>query len=354
MLYLEMKRVTIHDVVAEANVSLATVDRVINNRLGVREKTIDRVNQAIKKLGYTRDLSAANLAKRREYRIRFILPEGDNSFMFQIKQEIGHLMHVKDNNRTFIDVLEVPAFDAGALTDALDNVPEDSYTGVVFVAVDSAVVRDAVARLKDRGLIPVTLVSDIPSAPRAHFVGINNIAAGRTAASLMGRFLTSASTHNVNGKIVIVAGSMLLKDHLDRRLGFEQVLKAEYPSLGIFAVVEGGDDRKITEKLLDDLFQKNPDIMGLYSLAAAKQGVIRSLKKQCFENKVCTIAHDLTRESRAALMDGTFDAVITQDPPHQVRSAVRVIKNCADDIAISVSEERIRIDIYIRDNLAQV
>ena len=38
-----MSKVTAQDVAAAAGVSLATVDRVLNNRKGVRAETIDRV-----------------------------------------------------------------------------------------------------------------------------------------------------------------------------------------------------------------------------------------------------------------------------------------------------------------------
>ena len=47
-----MKRVTIYDVAKEANVSLATVSRVINSVDVVRKDTRERVEAAIKRLGY--------------------------------------------------------------------------------------------------------------------------------------------------------------------------------------------------------------------------------------------------------------------------------------------------------------
>ena len=46
-----MKRVTIYDVAKEANVSLATVSRVINGSDVVKLQTKQRVDEAIKKLG---------------------------------------------------------------------------------------------------------------------------------------------------------------------------------------------------------------------------------------------------------------------------------------------------------------
>jgi hypothetical protein len=47
-----MKRITIYDVAKEADVSLATVSRVINDSNIVREDTRHRVQEAIEKLGY--------------------------------------------------------------------------------------------------------------------------------------------------------------------------------------------------------------------------------------------------------------------------------------------------------------
>ncbi len=63
-----MNRVTAQDVAAAAGVSLATVDRVLNNRKGVRGTTIERVTAAMDRLKFVRDQTAANLARRRSYR----------------------------------------------------------------------------------------------------------------------------------------------------------------------------------------------------------------------------------------------------------------------------------------------
>lgn len=57
-----MKRVTIYDVANEANVSLATVSRVINGLEIVREDTRVKVQEAIEKLGYKPNAVAQGLA----------------------------------------------------------------------------------------------------------------------------------------------------------------------------------------------------------------------------------------------------------------------------------------------------
>src|SRR5947209_6603200 len=71
---------------------------------------------------------------------------------------------------------------------ALEQLPS-SFDGVATVALDHPRVRAAIDDLVARGIAVVTLVSDVPASRRLHYVGIDNPAAGRTAATLMGRFL---------------------------------------------------------------------------------------------------------------------------------------------------------------------
>ena len=63
------------------------------------------------------------------------------------------------------------------------------------------------------------------------------------------------------------------------------------------------------------------------------------------------ITHALTDDTRRALIDGTIDIIINQDAGHEVRSAIRVLMSKADKHPIVEQMERIRIDIYLRDNI---
>src|SRR5262245_15915240 len=59
------RRVTIRDVAARAEVSIATVSKVMNGRYGVASDTIERVERAIADLGYEASLAAQSLRNRR-------------------------------------------------------------------------------------------------------------------------------------------------------------------------------------------------------------------------------------------------------------------------------------------------
>ena len=56
-------RPTLRDVAARAHVSFKTVSRVVNNEPRVRPETADRVQQAIRDLGFSRNYNARSLRR---------------------------------------------------------------------------------------------------------------------------------------------------------------------------------------------------------------------------------------------------------------------------------------------------
>ena len=339
-------RPTVHDIAAAACVSLATVDRVLNQRPGVRLVTREKVEAAIRQIGYIRDVAAANLAKGRVYPLVFIVPTGDNSFMHGLRSEVHQATLRAGMERTDIRIVEVPAFDVLALVSALDALQGQNIAGVALVATDAPEVRAAVDRLVSERIPVVTLVSDLTDSNRHHYAGIDNIAAGRTAARLLGRFLGGRE-----GDLTVLAGSMLVRDHRERLQGFSAVMAEEFPKLRLLPVLEGRDDPERTKALVSKALSDNKDIAGIYSLGAGNRGLIAALKATRPERELTVVVHELTQHTRAALLDGTIDAVLNQDAGHEVRSAIRVMKATADGQAVIADQERIRLDIFLKDNL---
>ncbi|ENN87481.1 transcriptional regulator, LacI family [Rhizobium freirei PRF 81] len=339
-------RPTVHDIAAAAGVSLATVDRVLNQRPGVRLVTREKVEEAIRQIGYIRDVAAANLAKGRVYPLVFIVPTGDNSFMHGLRSEVHHATLRAGMERTDIRIVEVPAFDVSALVAALDGLQGQDVAGVALVATDAPEVRAAVDRLVSERIPVVTLVSDLTDSTRHHYAGIDNIAAGRTAARLLGRFLGGRE-----GDLTVLAGSMLVRDHRERLQGFSAVMAEEFPKLRLLPVLEGRDDPERTRSLVSKALSENKDIIGIYSLGAGNRGLIAALKAVRPERELTVVVHELTQHTRTALVDGTIDAVLNQDAGHEVRSAIRVMKATADGQAVIADQERIRLDIFLKDNL---
>lgn len=339
-----MSRPTVNDIAREAGVSLATVDRVLNARPGVREKTILRVNEAIARLGYVRDVGAANLARRRSYRLAFVLPDSETAFMRALRGAIESAGALAAYDRTTIAIVTVPALDPTATVRAMASLTD--VDGVAVMAPETPQVRDAIFRLREAGTPVVAIVSDQPNSARARFVGINNLAAGRTAAQLIGRF-----TAKPDATVMVLAGSMMARDQMERRLGFDEVMLRDFPGMTVLPSLEGRDDSETVARVLPAALAAHPRVAALYAPGAGHRGLVGTLRALKRPRRLTVVAHELTPATRAGLEEDLIDAVITQDVGHVARSALRVLRAAIDGTPLDPGQEQIRIEILLRENL---
>jgi len=334
----------VHDVAREASVSLATVDRVLNGRPGVRAETAARVEAAIRVLDFRRDLSASLLARARDLRLVFLIPDGTNEFMANLGAAITRRAHIVKGERLTLELHRVRPLDPEAMVAALDALEPRTCDSAVIVATDDDAVRQAVDAASRRGVAVVTLVSDLPGSARRLFIGVDNAAAGRTAASLLGRFCP-------RGKVGVIAGSLGLRDHRERLEAFTTLLHDEFPALEVLGPAEGRDQRAETEQLATALLDAHPDLCGIYNLGAGNAGLLAALEKSGRADKVRVIAHELTGSTRAGLRSGAFDVVLDQNPDGEIRAAIAAARQVAMSPDAEVHSEPIEIGIFLRDNL---
>ena len=64
----------VKEIARRANVSLATVDRVINNRGGVSQKTKEKIESIIKDLDYQPNILARRLASPKRIKLATLIP----------------------------------------------------------------------------------------------------------------------------------------------------------------------------------------------------------------------------------------------------------------------------------------
>lgn len=339
-------RPTVNDIAREAGVSLATVDRVLNARPGVRDKTIAAVNTAITRLGYVRDVAAANLARQRSYRMAFVLPDNGSQFVDAIADMLTKSGAIAASSRTETTLIRFPAEDAHALAAVLHQLGERGVDGVALMAPETPVVRDAVRALVAAGVAVVALVSDLPNTERLHFIGIDNRAAGQTAAVLMGRFLRM-------GRVAVLSQSMLLTEAVERRHGFDTVMQRDFPGIDVMPTLETHGSPHLMQQVLRDAVATGP-IDGIYILGTGHRALSNAVATLGLTGRATIIGHELTPHARDALLAGTMDAIITQNVGHLVRSALRVLRARVDGTPMDAGQEQIRIEIVIRENLPEI
>ncbi|RZL38107.1 MAG: LacI family DNA-binding transcriptional regulator [Rubrivivax sp.] len=336
-------RARMHDVAREAGVSLATVDRALNQRPGVSARTLLRVREAVQRLA---ERPGAQLTSHNDGRLLcFLLPSGENSFVAELREELHALAPWLSEQGARAEIRTTDAFAPAAAAAAVRRL-RGQYDAVVLMVSDDPLVREAVERLDADGTCVLTLVSDIKARNRSHFVGIDHLAAGRTAASLMGRFVGPRE-----GRIGIVIGAPGLHDHAEQLAGFRQLMATEHPQLEVLAPLESRDGDERSGALVRQLLARHADLVGLYTIGAGNAGVHAELRAAGGAGLVAWVCHELTSHTRAALLDGCASAVIGQNARLQARAACRVALARLARQRGKAEDERIRIEIFLKDNL---
>jgi LacI family transcriptional regulator len=277
--------------------------------------------------------------------LAFLLPAGSNRYLHMLGDCICYAQESLAPYNVRCRSHTVDSFDPRRVADALLRHGRRAQ-GLAFMALEHPLVREAVNTLAERGVHVVTLISDLSNSRRAAYVGMDNRAAGRSAGDLIGRLLGART-----GRVAMIAGSLSYRGHEEREMGFLHVMQERFPQLTVIGLREGLDDADNNYRQARSLLDANPDLVGLYNIGGASDGVGRALKETGRDQAVVFIGHGLTQDTRALLVDGTLDAVITQHPQTMVANCVRIFSNLRDGRDVMAGVEPIRISIVMRENL---
>jgi LacI family transcriptional regulator len=219
--------------------------------------------------------------------------------------------------------------------------------GVVFMALEHPVVRDAVNALADQNVPAITLISDLSNSRRLAYVGIDNRSAGRTAALLLGRFMGPRPA----GKIAMLAGSLNYRGHEEREIGFLHLIESTFPQVKVIGLREGQDDSERNYVQTRNLIAQHPDLAGIYNSGGGSDGVARAIVEAKTEQKILFVGHGLTPDTRALLIDGTMDALITQTPQSMVGNCLKIFHNVREGRDAQDGVKPVHFSIVLRENL---
>lgn len=339
-----MARSRLRDVARAAGVSTATADRALHGRSGVRDATLQRVLKAAAALDYLPEAELYRAMRPAPMELAFLLPAGSNRYLRMLGDYIGYAQESLAPFNVRCRQHLIDSFDPKQVSDALLRYGRQAQ-GVAFMALEHPLVREAVNTLAERDVHVVTLISDLSNSRRAAYVGMDNRAAGRTAGDLIGRFLGGR-----RGRVAMIAGSLSYRGHEEREMGFLHVMQERFPELTVVGLREGQDDADNNYRQARSLLESHPDLVGLYNIGGASDGVARAMAEAGRE-QIVFIGHGLTPDTRALLVEGVLDAVITQHPQTMVANCARIFSNLRDGRDVMSGVEPVRISVITRENL---
>ena len=229
-------RITIKDVAREAGVSIGTVDRVLNNRQGVSDKTKKKVNDVVERLGYKPSMVAqALVSKGKKIKIGVIYPNVEVQFWDEVVKGIEYSQKRLEPFGVELKVVASKTYSYKEQLELLQYFKKEGVDGIVTMAYHPYRINDMINELYDNGIPVATFISDAPDSKRICFTGLDNFKSGEVAASLMDLYLRG------KGKVAIIGIHRDVKCIDDRVRGFVDRIRITDDSIRVVSILNARD-----------------------------------------------------------------------------------------------------------------
>lgn len=315
-----MRRPTISDVAVAADVSVATVDRVLNARLPVREETSRKVFAAAEKIGF----HGANIIRQRmmadmpSYSFGIILRKERQAFYQDFVSELQQAASAVKDRRIQLNMQYARSGEPGELAELILGM-SGRVQAVAATGPDHHDVTTAVTALKSKGIPTFSLLTDLAQGVREAYLGTNNMKVGRSAAWMISKVSRP-------GKVLLFLGGHRFHGHSLREMGFRSYMREYAPEFQVLDALINLETRRLTYEMLLDTLSRHSDLVGVYCMGGGMEGAIEALKDSNRSDQIACIVNELTPESRQALLERRLAGVF-QTPLREL---------CSDLIATMV------------------
>lgn len=317
------KKVTVSDIARAAGVSVSTAGRVLNGTSSVSSLRRRKVLEAARALGATRLPAVQEDLTLRILVIRMGLD--DDSYFKQMDAALDEAAEALSRQIELIRMTNLSPSDLSGRIRTLDFRPY----GAIVLAYDTREVRAALDRLGRLRTPIVTLTTDINLKAPRHFVGIDNEAAGRTAALMISRFVQA------RGRVLMISGSQDYEVHRQRIKGFEDALALYAPHLQLTGPVDVGDVNERALVATRKALTHKVSTVAIYNTGGANEGIRQALEAYDRGNLPVWITHEANVHHVTLLRSGHISLLIDQDPAAQALTGLQAILHAHGEVSIA-------------------
>lgn len=208
---MDKQTITIYDVAREADVSMATVSRVVNGNPNVKPATRKKVLEVIERLDYRPNAVARGLASKKTTTVGVIIPDVSNMFFASLARGIDDIATMYKYNI----ILANSDGDNLKEVNVLNNLLAKQVDGIIFMGHH---ITDEIRGEFSRSKTPVVLAGSIDPDMQVGSVNIDYKAATKEAVSLLAK--------NGHKEIAFISGALIDAINGHERLGgYKQALE---------------------------------------------------------------------------------------------------------------------------------
>ena len=304
----------VREIARQAGVSESTVDRVLNARAVVRASTVAKVRQAIVDL----DRQQTQLRLSGRTFLMDVVMQTPNRFSASVKAATERLLP------TMLPAVVRARFDfretarPAEIVKTLRDIRYRGSSGVVLKAPDLPEISAEVENLWEKGIPVITLVTDLPLSRRIGYVGIDNRAAGATAAYLIDRWLGRDP-----GAVLIAISRSVFRGEEEREIGFRATLRERSDRTVVDVTDTDGLDESVLQRTKARLID-HPSVVAVYSIGGGNRAILAAFDEL---DRPCQVfvGHDLDRDNRDLPARQQISAVLHHDLVGDMRRACHLI-----------------------------
>ena len=339
----------VKEIARRANISLATVDRVIHNRGGVSKKTKEKIELIIKDLNYQPNILARRLASPKKIKLATLIPKVSEETDFWESPYQGILMAEAEIRQYGVQI-EKYFFDLNdkdTFISQTELILKKQYDGILIAPLFIEESIRFIRTLQERNIPFVFINSDIPDYNSLSYIGPDLYQSGYVVAHLVSYLIKERS------KILIVnIAKEIENNHPLLRIeeGFRNYVSENKKVYTILQAEIKQTNYTSVETSISNIIKKEGNVDVIFVTSSRVFTVANFLEKNNFEKDTLLIGFDYLNANVKYLQKGTIDFLICHKPKEQ---AYRGINTLFQHLVSDVTIEKINlmpIDIITKEN----
>ena len=289
-----------------AGLSVSTVNRALHEPDKLREETIHAVLQAAESVGFY------GIGSIRES-LKSTRPKGQDRGAFAATQSHA-LPHtgrsaeaaaqaVRDHE-VLIQIDYLDELSVQNVSEGMEKLAQSSDV-IGVVSTEHPLVSATIERLSEKGIKVFALISQLTARCSVGYVGLDAWKVGRTAGWAFDNICKRP------GKIGILVGNHRYRCQETNESGFRSYFREHASDFELLEPQSTFENANIAREVTETILARHPDLAGFFISGGGASGALAALRDSGRAKEIVTVGYDLTEATRAALLDGTLNFVIS-------------------------------------------
>jgi len=340
-------RATIQDVAKACGLSVSTVNRTLHEPNKVRPETLQSVLQAAESVGFygIGSIRDSLHSARPRVRVGILLLQRNRAFYKSLAAVLETAAAAVRDHEVVIQIEFLDELSPQNVSTGLNRLAEKADV-IGLVAPEHPIVSATIERLAESGKKIFALISQLSARCAVGYIGLDAWKVGRTAGWAFDNLCRR------QGEIGILVGNHRFRCQETNESGFRSYFREHASDFVLLEPQSTFENANIAREVTEDILAKHPDLVGLFISGGGISGAAAALRESGRAKDIVAVGYDLTDVTRAGLLDGTINFLISH-PMAQLGEAamaaiIQAFESSADFPTQSIS---LPFDIFTSENL---